>query len=223
MTTSGAIPTPCADWDVRALVNHVVGEDRWTAPLLGGSTIAEVGDRFDGDLLGADPAASANDAAAEAVAAVGHHLPTGGKVHLSYGDEDMAEYVRQLAADHLIHAWDVAAATGGDTSLDAERSTTWRRGSPSANSCIAARASSAPGSRRRRTTRQTVSSPRSAATHAHADGEPSRYGLVIGACACCLTREETARRMTVADGRRTPHRRAIADVVPSLPRVAIKV
>ena len=113
-----ADPTPCADWDVRALVNHVVGEDRWTAPLLGGSTIAEVGDRFDGDLLGADPAASANDAAAEAVAAVGYHLPTGGKVHLSYGDEDMAEYVRQLAADHLIHAWDVAAATGGDTSLD---------------------------------------------------------------------------------------------------------
>jgi uncharacterized protein (TIGR03086 family) len=115
-----ADPTPCADWDVRALVNHVVGEDRWTAPLLGGSTIAEVGDRFDGDLLGADPGGAANDAAAEAVAAVGHHLPSGGTVHLSYGDEDMVEYVRQLAADHLIHAWDVAAATGGDTSLDPE-------------------------------------------------------------------------------------------------------
>jgi uncharacterized protein (TIGR03086 family) len=113
-------PTPCADWDVRALVNHVVGEDRWTAPLLGGSTIAEVGDRFDGDLLGADPAASASDAAAEAVASVGYHLPTGGKVHLSYGDEDMAEYLTQLTADHLIHGWDVAVATGGDTSLDPE-------------------------------------------------------------------------------------------------------
>jgi uncharacterized protein (TIGR03086 family) len=113
-------PTPCSEWDVRALVNHVVGEDRWTAPLLGGSTIAEVGDRFDGDLLGADPAATANDAAAEAVAAVGYHLPTGGTVHLSYGDENMAEYVRQLAADHLIHAWDVAAAIRGDTSLDHE-------------------------------------------------------------------------------------------------------
>ena len=120
MTTSGPTRRRAPTGTCASLVNHVVGEDRWTAPLLGGSTIAEVGDRFDGDLLGADPAASANDSAAEAVAAVGYHLPTGGKVHLSYGDEDMAEYVRQLAADHLIHAWDVAAATGGDTSLDAD-------------------------------------------------------------------------------------------------------
>jgi hypothetical protein len=30
----------------------------------------------------------------------------------------MAEYVRQLCADHLVHAWDLAAATGGRTALD---------------------------------------------------------------------------------------------------------
>ena len=36
-------PTPCSEWNVRALVNHVVSEDRWTKPLVEGMTIAEVG------------------------------------------------------------------------------------------------------------------------------------------------------------------------------------
>ena len=112
--------TPCADWDVRELVNHVVGEDLWTEPLMRGSTVDEVGDRLDGDLLGHDPRTSALDAASQATAVVAETLPTNGKVHLSYGDEDMTEYVAQLAADHLIHGWDLAAATGGDTDLDPE-------------------------------------------------------------------------------------------------------
>ena len=50
--------TPDEDWAVRDLVNHVAGEDLWAPPLLAGSTIAEVGDRFDGDVLGADPKAA---------------------------------------------------------------------------------------------------------------------------------------------------------------------
>ncbi len=110
--------TPCTGWTVRDLVNHVVGEDAWTVPLVRGATIAEVGGALDGDLLGDEPVAAARDGAAEAVAAVGESLPGGGKVHLSYGEEDLEEYLRQLAADHLLHAWDLAAATGADRSLD---------------------------------------------------------------------------------------------------------
>lgn len=110
--------TPCSEWDVRALVNHVVGEDRWTKPLVDGATIAEVGDAFNGDLLGSDPPDSARAAADEAVAAVAERLPMAGKVHLSYGEEDIAEYVLQLTADHLVHGWDLLAATGQDRQLD---------------------------------------------------------------------------------------------------------
>ena len=112
--------TPCSEWSVRDLVNHVVGEDLWTAPLLQGSTIEEVGDRFDGDLLGDDPVARARAAAAEAVAAVADRLPRGGTVHLSYGEEQLDEYVYQLAADHLVHGWDLAAATRTDGAFDPE-------------------------------------------------------------------------------------------------------
>ena len=111
-------PTPCQEWNVRQLINHVVGEDRWTGPLMRGSTIADVGDRLDGDLLGDDPIHAALTAASESTDAVAETLPQNGVVHLSYGEERMDEYVLQLAADHLIHGWDLAAATGGDTSLD---------------------------------------------------------------------------------------------------------
>jgi hypothetical protein len=48
-------PTPFSQWSFRDLINHVTGEDRWTSPLMRGQTIAQVGDQFDGDLVGADP------------------------------------------------------------------------------------------------------------------------------------------------------------------------
>jgi len=113
-------PTPCTDWDVRALVNHVVGEELWTQPLLEGRTIAEVGDQFDGDVLGDDPVARGRSTSAEAAAAADKHLPEGGMVNVSWGQIPAEEYVRQLSADHLIHAWDLAAATGQSRDLDPE-------------------------------------------------------------------------------------------------------
>ncbi|HEU5111616.1 MAG TPA: TIGR03086 family metal-binding protein, partial [Micromonosporaceae bacterium] len=112
--TLWSAPTPCAGWDVRQLVNHVVYEDRWTVPLFAGRTIAEIGDRFEGDLLGADPAATAADAAAEARAAVAEPGALERTVHLSFGPTPAAEYATQLLADHLVHAWDVAVAVGAD-------------------------------------------------------------------------------------------------------------
>lgn len=113
-------PTPCQDWDVRALVNHVVGEDKWTAPLMGGATIAEVGTALDGDLLGNAPAGAMAEAAEEATASVAAPGALGRTVHLSFGDTPAEEYVRQLLADHLVHEWDLAAAIGGDRDLDPE-------------------------------------------------------------------------------------------------------
>jgi uncharacterized protein (TIGR03086 family) len=85
-----------------------------------GSTIEDVGDRFDGDVLGDEPVARTREAAEQAVAAVAQRLPSGGTVRLSYGEEQLDEYLNQLAADHLVHAWDLAVATGADRALDPE-------------------------------------------------------------------------------------------------------
>ena len=113
-------PTPCPMWDVRALVNHIVNEDLLTVPLMDGATIDEVGDRFDGDLLGDDPLTIARSACDTAMMAAASGIVAGQTVHLSYGDTAAEEYAHQLAADHIIHGWDLAEATGGDRTIDPE-------------------------------------------------------------------------------------------------------
>ena len=110
--------TPCAEWNVRELVNHVVGEQLWSVPLFAGATIAEVGDRFDGDLLGSDPIKTAAEAGEAARAVVTEPGAMERIVHLSFGDTPAEEYVSQLFADHLIHGWDLAVGIGADRTID---------------------------------------------------------------------------------------------------------
>jgi len=111
-------PTPCTKWDVRTLVNHLVYELRWMPPLLAGQTIAEVGDRLDGDLLGADPVAAWTNAVQESDAAVAQPGALETLVHLSYGDTPAADYVTEVTADLTVHAWDLARAIGAGEQLD---------------------------------------------------------------------------------------------------------
>jgi uncharacterized protein (TIGR03086 family) len=111
--------TPCSDWDVRALVNHLVYEARWAPPLLDGQTIEQVGDRFEGDLLGDDPKASYDGALRDASAAV-TTTDLASTVHLSYGDVPADNYLTQLTGDFVVHAWDLARGIGADDRLDPE-------------------------------------------------------------------------------------------------------
>jgi uncharacterized protein (TIGR03086 family) len=111
-------PTPCSDWNVRDLVNHVTAEDLWAPLLLEGRTLEEVGDRFDGDVLGDDPRAMWSAARDGALTAVKGSLPQ--QVHTSMGEIATDEYLGQLFADHLIHGWDLARGTGADEELDPE-------------------------------------------------------------------------------------------------------
>jgi uncharacterized protein (TIGR03086 family) len=111
-------PTPCSDWDVRALVSHVVYEQLWIPPLFEGQTIDEVGDRFDGDLLRAGAVAVASRSGAGAVQTLREPGALARTVQLSFGATPAEEYTHQLLADHLIHGWDLAAALGLDATLD---------------------------------------------------------------------------------------------------------
>jgi uncharacterized protein (TIGR03086 family) len=113
-------PTPCSEWDVKQIANHIIGENLWVAELLQGKTIADVGSKLDGDLTGDDPAAAYRDSvtvASNAVAAPGSMQAT---CHLSFGDYSGSDYAAQLFMDTVIHGWDIAKATGQETRLDPE-------------------------------------------------------------------------------------------------------
>lgn len=111
-------PTPCEEWDVRALVNHVVSEARWTPPMLAGLSIDEVGDTLSGDLLGVDPIGAWMTAQKAACEAADEPGVSERIVRLSFGDTAADEYLRQLTADYLVHGWDLATAIGVDSDLD---------------------------------------------------------------------------------------------------------
>ncbi|MEV7416276.1 TIGR03086 family metal-binding protein [Streptomyces sp. NPDC089919] len=113
--------TPCTEWTVRDLVNHVTGEQMWIPPLVTeGLTVAEVGGALDGDLLGEDPSDAWDRAAAGSAAAFAAPGALEKTVQLSYGPAKAAAYCSELTADAAVHAWDLARGIGADDRLPAD-------------------------------------------------------------------------------------------------------
>lgn len=110
-------PTPCTDWDLKTLLNHIVYELAWLPDMLEGKTVADVGTRHDGDLLGSDPAAAWKSAVQKAQEAV-ERADLDATVHLSYGDASADHYIREMATDIAIHGWDVGQSIKCNVILD---------------------------------------------------------------------------------------------------------
>ncbi|MFD3521095.1 TIGR03086 family metal-binding protein [Streptomyces sp. NPDC058653] len=111
-------PTPCSAWSVRDLVNHLTSEQLWVPPLVsGGRTVAQVGRAFDGDVLGDDPVAAWDRAAAGARAAFGERGAPERMVRLSYGPTRVDAYCSQMVLDAVVHTWDLSRGIGGDERL----------------------------------------------------------------------------------------------------------
>jgi uncharacterized protein (TIGR03086 family) len=114
------LPTPNTEWDVRALVEHLVGGTVWVAPLMAGETIAGIGDRFSGDLVGDDPKDAFRRAATEAMAAVDEPGAVDRTVDLSRGPSPAADYILERIGDAGMHTFDLARALGIDETIDPE-------------------------------------------------------------------------------------------------------
>ena len=109
--------TPCTEWTVRDLVNHLVSEHLWVPHLLGGESLEQVGDRYDGDMVGADPV-HAWDEAAERSLAAWKDTDLSGTAQFSFGEAPLTVYADQILVDLTVHEWDLARGSGQPESLD---------------------------------------------------------------------------------------------------------
>ncbi len=108
-------PTPCSEWTIHDLIEHVIGGNERVGPWGGSSD---------------EPAARPDDlvAAHRAAAAAAHEVfarPDGMSTmfKLPFGEIPGQVFIGMRTSDVLTHAWDLAAATGQSTDLDPELAT----------------------------------------------------------------------------------------------------
>ncbi|AQW49394.1 TIGR03086 family metal-binding protein [Streptomyces violaceusniger] len=108
-------PTPCAEWTVRDLVNHLAVEQMWVPALVReGASVADQSNALEGDLLGDDPVATWDVVVAAARDAFREPGALDRMVELSYGECPATHYCAQMTADAAVHAWDLSRAIGAE-------------------------------------------------------------------------------------------------------------
>lgn len=106
-------PTPCSEFDVRGLLNHLIGGlEMLRTAASGGKAAMPEGDQF-----GADPGADYDKRRTALLEAVRKD----GVLERNWEMPSFAMPGQMMAGvafmEHLTHAWDVAKATGQDTTL----------------------------------------------------------------------------------------------------------
>lgn len=104
-------PTPCAEWNVQALLDHLVG-----GPSRGYGMLAGLGRQP------APEAATPQDSYQEGVSLLTAEARKPGALDQtleSVGGMSGAQFMMTLFMDTFVHSWDLAKATGQDTNLDA--------------------------------------------------------------------------------------------------------
>jgi uncharacterized protein (TIGR03086 family) len=117
-------PTPDSEWNVAALVDHLVDEQRWVSPLLNGHDLDAAGEivkgmastRRDAE-LGSDLAAEWQDASIAARDAVLEPGALERMVTLSRGPTPARAYLSEMVFDLTVHAWDLGTAIGFENTL----------------------------------------------------------------------------------------------------------
>ncbi len=111
-------PTPCTDWNVRQLIDHMIGVNWAFAGALGAQPPSGAG--AGASSSGNDPAAAYAASARAALAAWRAPGALDRTLTLPFGQLPGAQAIGFNVADQLVHTWDLAKATGRDRTLDPE-------------------------------------------------------------------------------------------------------
>lgn len=120
-------PTPCSDWTVRALVNHLVGMNAVFTAMLTGQDPPARGV----DLLGDDPAGAYHNSGEKLLAAFAQPGLLEQTFTGPLGNATGADRLHIRMTDLLAHGWDLGRATGQPVTLSEdviERALTFTRG-----------------------------------------------------------------------------------------------
>ncbi|MDJ1134821.1 TIGR03086 family metal-binding protein [Streptomyces iconiensis] len=113
-------PTPCTEWNVRQLVNHMVrGNLNYTLLLRGGSA-ADFLRLRDADALGTDPVGAYTRSVQECAGAFGEPGALERTLDYPLGQVCGRQALAVRITDSTVHTWDLACALGVDDTLDGD-------------------------------------------------------------------------------------------------------
>ena len=118
-TIAGAKPdqmegsTPCNEWDVKALMDHIIGGAAYFSAAL-------LGEEPKGPPEANSPAEAYDVLAAKVVEAANTPGSLERKTQSPVGEMSGGEFLFGAFMDTVVHGWDLAKATGQDTTLNGE-------------------------------------------------------------------------------------------------------
>lgn len=106
--------SPCAEWDVRAVLDHMLGAT-WMFTLVNrGEAVGEEGD----DLVGTDPRGALANAAAANMASWRAPGAFDGDRAYPFGTFPAPAAALLNLEEVVVHTWDIAEGTGQDTTIE---------------------------------------------------------------------------------------------------------
>ena len=116
-------PTPCSDWDVRGLVDHMIGVVQNFTTAFGGGQLTPPTGQGTAGLAGDNPATAYKQAADALMQAIRKPGALDQTIKLPFGEMSGNQAINIVIGDQSIHTWDLAKGLGKPFTMDEDLAT----------------------------------------------------------------------------------------------------